>query len=117
MRPAVEAFFRAHAADARAPAAAAPRAGGTRMAAVAADAPPLVEFDGVTISYPASERPVFDGLRWTVREGEKWVVAGGNGSGKSTLVELITGDNQLGYQVRLSHPLPRAPFAPPAERF
>ena len=41
---------------------------------------------------------VFDQLSWVVRPGEKWVVLGGNGTGKSTLVELITGDNVLGYQ-------------------
>ena len=39
-----------------------------------------------------------NGLNWTVRQGEKWVVAGANGSGKSTLLELITGDNVQGYQ-------------------
>ena len=56
----------------------------------------LVDFRSVTIQY--NSHVVFDDLRWQVREGEKWVVLGGNGTGKSTLVELITGDNVLGYQ-------------------
>ena len=57
----------------------------------------LVDFRGVSIRYPGGGAPVLDGLRWSVRAGEKWVVLGGNGSGKSTLVELVSGDNLLGY--------------------
>jgi molybdate transport system ATP-binding protein len=57
---------------------------------------PLVDFRAITIQY--NSHVVFDQLSWMVREGEKWVVLGGNGTGKSTLVELITGDNVLGYQ-------------------
>jgi len=59
-------------------------------------AEPLVELRGVTVAYPT--RLVFDRLSWTVRAGEKWVVAGPNGSGKSTLLELITGENMQAYQ-------------------
>lgn len=58
---------------------------------------PLVEFRNVSIRYPTSI--VFNPpLSWIIREGEKWVVAGGNGSGKSTLLELITGENVKAYQ-------------------
>ena len=54
------------------------------------------QFRNLQVSYGANV--VFEGgLDWQVREGEKWVVHGGNGTGKSTLVELITGDNVLGY--------------------
>ena len=55
----------------------------------------VLDFRGVTIRYNSTT--VFDSLRWTVRRGEKWVVQGGNGTGKSTLIELITGDNVLGF--------------------
>lgn len=58
--------------------------------------PPLVDFRSITIQY--NSHVVFDKLSWLVRQGEKWVVLGGNGTGKSTLVELITGDNLLGYR-------------------
>lgn len=73
---------------------AAGRASAQRDASEAA-APPLVELKNICVSYPM--KTVFEGLSWTVRKGEKWVVAGGNGSGKSTLLELITADNQHGY--------------------
>ena len=36
-------------------------------------------------------------LNWTVRAGENWAVVGGNGAGKTTLVDLISGENVLGY--------------------
>lgn len=72
-----------------------PRAEGARPSSDAERAP-LVDFKSVTVQY--NQHVVFDQLKWMVREGEKWVVLGGNGTGKSTLVELITGDNVLGYQ-------------------
>ena len=101
MRAPVESFFE-RAAGADAPAAtpaATPRAPRARAVASAGGAAePLIEFRDATIQYPGTAEPVFSALSWTVREGEKWVVAGGNGSGKSTLVELITGDNVLGYR-------------------
>ena len=71
--------------------------GGAVAAVAGSSAEPLVELRGVTVSYPPA-RVIFDRLSWTVRQGEKWVVAGANGSGKSTLLELITGDNVQGYQ-------------------
>ena len=64
--------------------------------AAAKELAPIVEFKGISIKY--NSHIVFDGLEWLVREGEKWVVLGGNGTGKSTIVELITGDNVLGYR-------------------
>ena len=71
-------------------------AGGSGEAEAGTEAEALVDFRSVTVAY--SKKTVFDGLSWTVRHGEKWVVVGGNGSGKSTLLELITGDNLQGYQ-------------------
>lgn len=40
---------------------------------------------------------VLDGITWTVRYGEKWMVKGANGSGKTTLLSLIAGDNPQAY--------------------
>ncbi len=68
----------------------------TTAAAGAGERAPLVDFRAITIKY--NTHVVFDKLSWLVREGEKWVVLGGNGTGKSTVVELITGENVLGYQ-------------------
>lgn len=57
---------------------------------------PLVELRNVTVSW--SGRAVLDGISWTVRPGEHWLVRGPNGSGKTTLLELITGDNPQAYR-------------------
>lgn len=34
---------------------------------------------------------ILDGLSWTVREGERWVVLGRNGAGKTTLLQIASG--------------------------
>ena len=62
---------------------------------VDADAPPVVELKGISISF--GRRKLFDGFDWTVRRGERWVLSGPNGSGKTTLFALITGDSPLAY--------------------
>jgi molybdate transport system ATP-binding protein len=36
-------------------------------------------------------RPVLHEVDWTVRPGERWVLAGGNGAGKTQLLKLISG--------------------------
>lgn len=51
----------------------------------------LVEMRNVTVEW--SGRKVLDGLSWTLKHGEHWLIRGPNGSGKTTLLELITGDN------------------------
>ena len=56
---------------------------------------PVIELRGVTVRY--GRRVVLDKLDWTVRAGERWLVAGPNGSGKTTLLSLITGDNPAAY--------------------
>lgn len=56
---------------------------------------PVIELRGVTVRY--GRRVVLDQLDWTVRKGERWLVAGPNGSGKTTLLSLITGDNPAAY--------------------
>ena len=56
---------------------------------------PVVELRDIRIVF--GRRKLFDGLSWTVRRGERWVLCGPNGSGKTTLLSLITGDNPLAY--------------------
>ena len=34
---------------------------------------------------------ILEGLSWTVREGERWVVLGRNGAGKTTLLQIASG--------------------------
>lgn len=55
----------------------------------------VVDMKAVTIQY--GDRKLLDAVDWTVRPGERWVLAGPNGAGKSTLLSLITGDNPQAY--------------------
>jgi molybdate transport system ATP-binding protein len=51
-------------------------------------------------------RPVLDNVSWTVRPGERWVLAGGNGAGKTQLLKLISGavwPTPTGREVREYH--------------
>lgn len=48
-----------------------------------------VEFADVTFTYPGADRPVLEGIRFTVSRGETVAIIGSTGSGKSTLVSLI----------------------------
>ncbi len=40
---------------------------------------------------------VLDGLNWTMKSGENWVILGPNGCGKTTMLNLVTGDNPQAY--------------------
>lgn len=44
---------------------------------------------GLTFGYDAE--PLFQGIDWTVRIGERWGVIGENGAGKSTLIKVMLG--------------------------
>ncbi|KAB8232405.1 putative ABC transporter [Aspergillus alliaceus] len=68
---------------------------------------PLIEMEGVRVKY--GEKTVLggwkqkvnneekEGLHWTVRRGQRWVILGANGSGKTTLLSLITSDHPQAY--------------------
>lgn len=46
-------------------------------------------FDSVDLV--RGERLILDGIDWTVRPGERWIVLGRNGSGKTTAMRLASG--------------------------
>lgn len=50
---------------------------------------PVVELKGVSVVRRG--RTLLDGVDWTVRAGERWVVLGSNGAGKTTLVQVCAG--------------------------
>ncbi len=64
-----------------------------KVAAARADI--LVAMEDVRVQYGATI--VLDGLSWTVKSGENWVILGPNGCGKTTLLNLVTGDNPQAY--------------------
>ena len=55
----------------------------------------IVRLRGATVSY--GDHTVFEGLDWTVRAGEHWLLSGPNGSGKTTLLALVIGDHPQAY--------------------
>jgi iron complex transport system ATP-binding protein len=52
----------------------------------AADPGPVIDLAGVGVRRDGVV--VLDGVTWTVRSGERWVILGPNGSGKTTLLAL-----------------------------
>jgi ABC-type molybdenum transport system, ATPase component/photorepair protein PhrA len=58
------------------------------------DEPRIVLKNGV-VSY--NDKPIINGMSWTVNPGEHWQIVGPNGAGKSTLLSLVTGDHPQGY--------------------
>jgi CCR4-NOT complex subunit CAF16 len=54
-------------------------------------ATPAVELSDLRFTYPAAQRPVFDGLSLVIPKGARCLLLGGNGVGKSTLLRLVAG--------------------------
>jgi iron complex transport system ATP-binding protein len=52
------------------------------------DSPVALRLTGVT--FERDGRRILDGVDWTVRAGERWVVLGRNGSGKTTLIRIAS---------------------------
>ena len=55
----------------------------------------LISMQNVRVTY--GDTTVLDGLDWTVKSGENWVILGPNGCGKTTLLNLVTADNPQAY--------------------
>jgi osmoprotectant transport system ATP-binding protein len=49
----------------------------------------MIEFRGVSKTYPGSERPVVDGLSFEILEGETCVLVGPSGCGKTTTMRMV----------------------------
>lgn len=55
---------------------------------MALSSPPVIAITGLRVERDAL---ILDGLDWTVRRGEHWVILGANGSGKTSLLSTLTG--------------------------
>lgn len=72
---------------------------------------PLIEMNGVRVQYGDKTvlgnwtqevgRQLKEGLHWTVRRGQRWIILGPNGSGKTTLLSMITSDHPQAYAMPL----------------
>ncbi|MGW3497545.1 thiol reductant ABC exporter subunit CydD [Streptomyces sp. NPDC001020] len=53
--------------------------------------PPRIRFEDVTVRLPGRDRPVLNGVSFTVEPGERIALTGPSGAGKSTLLALLLG--------------------------
>ncbi|MCV2393333.1 ABC transporter ATP-binding protein [Actinotalea sp. M2MS4P-6] len=49
----------------------------------------VLQLDDVTLRRGTTQ--ILDGISWTVRDGERWVILGRNGAGKTTLLQIAAG--------------------------
>ncbi|MFO7317271.1 MAG: ABC transporter ATP-binding protein [Bacilli bacterium] len=56
---------------------------------VSQDENDMVRFNGVSFTYPNTDKPVLQNITFEVKKGEKLAIMGATGSGKSTLLSLI----------------------------
>ncbi|MCD0453201.1 ABC transporter ATP-binding protein/permease [Actinocorallia sp. API 0066] len=64
---------------------------GTDLPSGIPGATPRIEFENVTFRYAPHEKPVLDGLSFTLEPGTTTAIVGPSGSGKSTILALIAG--------------------------
>ncbi len=50
-----------------------------------------IQLDGLSFTYPGSQRPALSGVNLTIRPNEHLALVGENGAGKTTLVRLLLG--------------------------
>jgi iron complex transport system ATP-binding protein len=58
--------------------------------AAALDQRPAGVFELRGVGLRRDGRSILEGIDWTIREGERWVVLGPNGAGKTTLVRILS---------------------------
>lgn len=62
----------------------------------------IISIRNLSLPLPESDRVLYGGLNWDVKNGEKWALQGKNGSGKSTLLSLICADHPAAYACDIS---------------
>lgn len=45
------------------------------------------------VTYVRNQRPILDGVSWSVEDTERWVILGPNGAGKTTIMKLATAND------------------------
>lgn len=70
-------------------------------APASADAP-IIELNGVSVSYGAGARPVLRNVDWSIKPGSRWHLQGANGSGKTTLLSVMLGLHPQSYSLPAS---------------
>src|SRR2546430_14661532 len=63
----------------------------------------------VRLSLHRGGRTVLKGISWTIRPGERWVLAGANGAGKTQLLKLVAGIVWPKTAARATRPYPLGP--------
>ncbi len=63
--------------------------GGDRITAVLPTLTDSIEFRDLRFTYPGTDTPALDGVRLTVKHGERIAFVGPNGSGKTTLLSML----------------------------
>jgi ATP-binding cassette subfamily B protein/ATP-binding cassette subfamily C protein len=51
---------------------------------------PEIRFEGITFTYPGTDKPALKNFTLTIPPGEKLALVGANGAGKTTLVKLLS---------------------------
>ncbi|NCD32900.1 MAG: ABC transporter ATP-binding protein [Spartobacteria bacterium] len=81
-----------------------PAFSGLRLPAPPDSGTESLAFHGVCFGYPEQERPLFEGLDFSMQRGDKVALIGYNGMGKTTLMRLMAGKLEpSGGKRRLGH--------------